>query len=217
MINKVHCADCLEFMKQIPDNSIDLVITDPPYWDGVGYGRNNKEIVNNEDESINYLIIPELYKKLKDNTNMYIFTNWKFMDKIRGFIEDKTNFTVRMVLIIYKNNIGMGYGFRNQYEVCIVAEKWKPKYRLNDFSNVIKMEHIEHSEFSHPHEKWLEMLKKMITHSIDDGIILDCFAGSWSTLVAAKQLHKNYIGIELDEKYTKLCNKRLNHTTTSLF
>jgi DNA modification methylase len=79
-LNKIHNVDCLEFVKTIDDGSIDLVVTDPPY--GTGYGRMDKEIANNEDESINYKIIPELYRVLKDGGTMYLFTNWKFAGKL---------------------------------------------------------------------------------------------------------------------------------------
>ena len=52
--NNVFHADCFDLIKVVPDKSLDLVIVDPPYGDNVGYGRNGKEILNNEDESINY-------------------------------------------------------------------------------------------------------------------------------------------------------------------
>lgn len=64
-INKLHEGDCLEILKTIPNESIDMILTDPPYGDGIGYGRMGKEIANNEDESINYKVIPILYEKLK--------------------------------------------------------------------------------------------------------------------------------------------------------
>jgi len=65
-INKVHQGDCLELLKQIPDNSVHLVVTDPPYGDGFGYGRLDKEIENNEDETINYKVLPILYSKIRE-------------------------------------------------------------------------------------------------------------------------------------------------------
>lgn len=146
-----------------------------------------------------------------------MFTNWKFVNLIRDFIEKDTQFTIRMMIIIVKNNIWMGYWFRNQYEICLVCEKWKPKYRLNNFSNVMKMEHIEHDINTHPHQKWLEIIKKMIAHSMDNWVVLDCFTGSGSVCVASKELKKDFIWIELDPKYVDIANKRLATTTTSLF
>lgn len=71
-LNKVYNMDCLEFMKTLPDNCIDLVLTDPPYGDGTAYGRTKKEILNNEDVSINYKFLEAVFPKMKNNTNIYI-------------------------------------------------------------------------------------------------------------------------------------------------
>lgn len=218
LINKIVNGDCLEVLSKIPDNSVDCVITDPPYGDGVGYGRMNKEIANNEDESINYKVIPILYEKLKEGGVCYLFTNWKFSNKIQTFVQEKTKFNIRMQIVIVKNNIGMGYGFRNQYELCLVFEKGKAKYNRNDVSNVLKMQHIHHDKDSHPHEKGIELLKTLITHSTQEGeLILDCFAGSGSTCVACKETNRNFIGIELSEDYAKLAQSRVDAVGQSLF
>lgn len=82
--------------------AFDLIVTDPPYGDGIGYGRNGKTILNNEDESINYKILPLLYKALKPDKSCYVFTNWKFEHKLRNFIEKETDFNIRMLICIVK-------------------------------------------------------------------------------------------------------------------
>ena len=217
-LNKIYCEDCLEGMEKLPDNSIDLIITDPPYGDNIGYGRSNKEILNNEDETINYKMLDICYLKLKNDSNLYLFTNWKFVEKIRKYIIDKTNFTIRMMLVIVKNNFGMGYGFRNQYELCLVLEKGKVSYNLNNFSNVIFMEHINHNGNTHPHQKGIEIIKKMLKHSSkENDIVLDCFMGSGTTAVACKELERNFIGFELSEEYCQIANKRLSQSNLNSF
>ena len=85
--NKIYQIDCLELIKSIPDESLDVVITDPPYGDGIGYGRNDKTILNNEDETINYRFLEVIYPKLKQNKTCYLFSNWKFEKNLRNFIE----------------------------------------------------------------------------------------------------------------------------------
>lgn len=73
-LNKIYNEDCLEIMKRMEDKSVDLVLTDPPYGDGVAYGRMGKTIENNEDESINYKIIPDAFRILKDGGGyVYIY------------------------------------------------------------------------------------------------------------------------------------------------
>jgi len=198
-INEIYNKDCLVGLQQIKPNSIDLIITDAPYGDGVGYGRKNKEIANNEDITINFKVLPLLYEVLKEDSSCYYFTNWKFSSQLQHFIVNRTQFNIRMQLIIVKNNIGMGYGFRNQYEICLVLEKGKPKYNLNDFSNVLSMENIIHDDNTHPHMKGFEIIRKMVRHSSMEGdVVLDCFAGSGTTLIASKELNRNYIGFEID-------------------
>lgn len=189
----------------------DLIVTDPPYGDNISYGRCGKTILNNEDETINYKILPLLYDVLKPDKSCYIFTNWKFEHKLRNFIENETKFNIRMLICIVKNNFGLGYGFRNQSEYCLVLEKGNPKYNLNDFSNVLKMQHIQHDNETHPHQKGLYLIEKIIQHSSNiDDLILDCFSGSGTTAVACHNQKRNFICIEKDKKYFTASVERLN-------
>ena len=209
-LNTVICGDCLEVMRGMEDNSVDLILTDPPYGDGVAYGRNGKTIQNNEDESINYKVILILYNKLKNNKPCYIFTNWKFYPLLCDFIKNKTLFNIRMMIVIVKNNFGMGYGFRNQHELCIVLEKGNVKYNTKNFSNVQNMQHIQHDILAHPHEKGLSLIGKILLHSSNkNDIVLDPFLGSGTTAVACKELGRNYIGIEISPEYCAIAEKRL--------
>lgn len=218
MTQQIINGDCLVEIDKIPDSSIDMVLTDPPYGDGIGYGRFNKEIANNEDESINYKILPKIYEKMREGGVCYLFTNWKFSPLLQEFLGEKTLFNIRMQLVIVKNNFGMGYGFRNQYELCLVLEKGKVKYNRADVSNVLNMQYVAHKEDSHPHQKGVELLKMLISHSTKEGdTVLDCFLGSGSTLVACKQMNRNGIGIELDKKWCDLAQTRLDKSTDSLF
>lgn len=215
--NKIIQGDCLEILKKLPPESVDLIVTDPPYGDGCGYGRHDKTIQNNEDETINYKVLPLLYRVLKQDKTCYLFTNWKFENKIREFIETNTDFNVRMLLCIVKNNIGLGYGFRNQTEYCLVLEKGNPKYNLNDFSNVQRMQHINHDAETHPHQNGVYLIEKMIRHSSDEGdLVLDCFSGSGTTAVACHNLKRRFICIEIDPDCYKASVERLNNAQAQL-
>lgn len=189
----------------------DLIVTDPPYGDNISYGRCGKTILNNEDESINYKILPLLYNVLKPDKSCYIFTNWKFEHKLRHFIENETKFNIRMLICIVKNNFGLGYGFRNQSEYCLVLEKGSPKYNLNNFSNVLKMQHVQHDSETHPHQKGLYLIEKIIQHSSKPGeLILDCFSGSGTTAIACHNQKRNFVCIEKDKKYFSASVERLD-------
>lgn len=143
---------------------------------------------------------------------MYIFTNWKFAGKIQNFIETQTGFSIRTMIVIVKNNIGMGYGFRNQHELCWVCEKGKVKYENADFSNVQNMQHIQHDIESHPHQKGIVLIEKMIKHLSKEGdIIFDPFLGSGTTALASEMLGRKWIGCEISKKYCDIAQERIDN------
>jgi len=84
--NKIIHADCIEYMRTLPNNCVDLIITDPPYGDNVAYGWNNKTIRNNENPLINCSALVEMYRVLKRNRSLYLFTNWKHYPFLTEFI-----------------------------------------------------------------------------------------------------------------------------------
>lgn len=210
-LNKIYLIDCLEGIKKLDAESVDLVITDPPYGDNSGYGRNDKEIANNEHPLLNCSVIFELQRILKPNSAVYNFTNWKHYPFLTEFILRYTNFKIRQLIVLDKNRFGLGYGFRNKHEFLLVLEKGDPKYNFNDFANVQQFKVIEHNEETHPHEKPEDLIRKIIQHSSKEGdLIFDPFVGSGTIMVASKQLNRNFIGFEIDENYVKMANTRLS-------
>ncbi len=209
-INKVYKDDCFNIIAKMPNDYLDLVIVDPPYGDGIGYGRNGKEILNNEDETINYRFLDAILPKMKQDTSLYLFSNHKFCFQIKEYAI-ANGYNYRMLCVLVKNNIGMGYGFRNQYEVCLVLEKGKAKYNCKDVSNVWKMKHIQHDDNSHPHQKDYDIIRKIILHSSNEGdLIFDGFMGSFSTAIACHKEKRNFLGAELDAKWHALGQRKLD-------
>jgi len=168
-INKIILGDCIDILKEMPNNCVNLVITDPPYGDNVGYGWNNKKIKNNQNPLINCSALVECYRVLKRNTSLYLFTNWKHYPFLTEFILRYTKFKIRHLVIWKKHNFGLGWAFRHQYEMILILEKGKPKYNLTDFSDVQTCSHINHNKENHPHEKPIDLLMKMIKHSSKEG------------------------------------------------
>jgi len=200
--NKIYQGDCLKIMPNIESNSIDLIITDPPYGDNVAYGFNNKTIQNNENPLINCNALVEMYRILKRNSSLYVFTNWKHYPFLTEFIIRYTKFKIRHLVVWEKHNFGLGWAFRHQYELILVLEKGKPKYNLKNFSDVQTASHINHNKMNHPHQKPIDLLSKIILHSSKEGdLILDPFAGSGSTCKACNKLNRKWIGIELDGRW----------------
>lgn len=210
--NIIYNEDCIKGLKEIPNNSIDCIITDPPYGDNSAYGRDNKQIEGNENPLLNCDVLFKFYHILKKGGTVYNFTNWKHYPFLANFIQQYTQFKIRMLLVICKNNIGMGYGFRNQYELCLVLEKGDCNYKLNNFSNLVNMDNINHNDSTHPHQKGINMLIRMIEHSTNKGdLILDPFIGSGSTAIACIKTGRKFIGFEIDEKWFNIANKKVEH------
>lgn len=208
--NKIIQGDCINYLRKLPNNCIDLLITDPPYGDDVAYGWNNKVIRNNKNPLINCLALAEFYRILKKNSSVYIFTNWKHYPFLTEFILRYTKFKIRHVVVWKKHNFGLGWAFRHQYELILIIEKGKPKYNLTNFSDVQTCSHINHNKNNHPHQKPVDLIIKMLEHSSKEGdLILDPFCGSGSICVACQQTGRKWIGVELDEEYVRVARGRV--------
>ena len=208
--NRIIQGDCIEIIRKFKSNSVDLIITDPPYGDNVAYGLNNKSIKNNENPLINCQALFGFYRILKKNSSVYLFTNWKHYPFLTEFILRYTKFKIRHLVVWKKHNFGLGWAFRHQYELILILEKGKPKYKLTDFSDVQTCSHINHNKENHPHQKPVDLIIKMILHSSKEGdLILDPFCGSGSVCVACQKTKRDFIGIELDKKWCRVARKRV--------
>ena len=208
--NKVIHGDCIQILRTFPKNCIDLIITDPPYGDGTAYGITNKTIINNETPLINCYALIEFYRVLKKNSSAYLFTNWKHYPFLTEFILRYTAFKIKHLIVWKKHGFGLGWAFRHQYEMILVLEKGKPKYNLRNFADVQNATHINHNLQTHPHEKPIDLIIKMIEHSSKEGdLILDPFCGSGSVCIACQQTKRKWIGIELDKKWVEMAKIRI--------
>jgi len=212
MLNKVIQGDCLEVMKNIPDKSIDLVLTDPPY--GMEFRSNHRKEKYEKIENDNNLIwledfLKESYRVLKDNTHIYIYCSFHNIDIFKQ--EVSKLFEVKNILVWVKNNTGMGDlegDYAPQYEFCIYARKGNKKLNRGRDSNILYFDKT--GNINHPTEKPVSLMGFLIKKSTDENdTVLDCFLGSGTTAVACKQLKRNFIGIEINEKYCEIARQRL--------
>ena len=210
--NKVICGDCLEVMKGIPDNSVDLVLTDPPY--GIGYSRhieNPKHDKLKNDSNLLWLkdFLINVRRILKDNGSIYCFCSWHNVDIFKQEIEKK--FCIRNMLIWSKGGMGMGdldttYGCT--YELCFYANQ-SPQI-LNGDRDKDVLSYKRSGNLCHPTQKPENLFKFLISKSSkENDLILDPFLGSGTTAVAAKQLGRRFIGIEISPEYCKIAEQRL--------
>jgi len=218
IINKVHCADCLEFMKEMPDESVDLIITDPPY--GVDYdgGSNNhrEKLIGDKDTSLYIKIIPELYRiTRKGGGGIYLFYTSSLSHLILPHL-DKMNY---QILIWYKKHFSfnMGAKFKNSYEPILYLKKPPFKFRGGNNQKDVFVYSKNSVNLFHPTQKPLSLIENLVFLSSDENdIVFDPFLGSGTTAVAAKLLKRNFIGIEISPEYCEIARKRIQVQTMPL-
>jgi DNA modification methylase len=195
-INKVICGDCLEVMKGIPDGAVDLVVTDPPYGVNLKYG-------NYDDSEENWYslfgaLIPECCR----------IAQMSFVQscQIKRLPWIYTNHPPEWLIAWHKGSPGtQGHVGFNDWEPILVYGKRKGVCMHDHF-------HATSDPFNngHPCPKPVKWGRWLVSRGCQDGdIVLDPFAGSGTTLVAAKQLGRKYIGIEINPDYCKIAEDRL--------
>lgn len=226
----IHNIDCYEFMKTMPDNSVDLIFTDPPY-NIAKYSTGNiylpgREELNNdiakwdEIEFCPQELVYDFKRILKPHGNIFAFTSYnligkwheafdKEFDTFQFFIWHKTNPTPK----IFKN------GFLNSCEMLVCM--WNKGHNWN-FSNQKEMHNFFESPIcmrperlqnpKHPAQKPIKLLKHIIQIASNEGdIVFDPFMGTGSTGVAALQLGRKFGVCEIDPVYFEAAKQRIKN------
>jgi DNA modification methylase len=210
--HRVLCGDSTKLLAQVPDASVDQVLTDPPYGADLLIGREqlgHRTVAN--DEGLGWLptIVDHCWRILKPQSICVLFGQWRtFCDFSRQFQEK--GFRLRTVGVWDKKNAGLGDGLAEAYEQIHVYYKGEPK--ASRFTGNV----FEYSRLSgrpeHPTEKPLELIRELMT--LHDGEqILDPFLGSGTTLIAAQQLDRVCYGIEIEPRYVDVAVKRWENLT----
>jgi len=262
-VNKIYNADCLEVLKNIDTESVDLVVTDCPYklisggvrtliMDENGnvinkdytkaspsgcLARGRKTIYLGENKTIEEWIekngnipyavsngkmfefneikfeewLPEIYRVLKKGTHCYIMINGRNLKELQQKAED-AGFAYQNLLIWDKGNSTPNRYYLNATEFVLFLSK-RPAKNINNMgtSNILRIRNIIGNK-KHPTEKPIPLLDVMIKNSSQKGdIVLDPFCGVGSTCMAAKNLERKYIGIEIDPKYHAIAQDRINN------
>lgn len=215
----LRCGDCLEVMKNIPDNSIDLIVTDPPYL--IKYKTNRRknkehdfcsEILNDDNYDLISNYIKECFRILKNDTAMYMFCNCDRVDYFKQELE-KTGFNIKNMIIWVKNNHTAGdlkAQFGKQYEIIFLVNKGRSLFNGKRITDVWYFDKVSGNKQVHQNQKPLDLLEQCILkHSKENDIVFDGFMGSGSTGVACKELNRSFIGIELDETYFNIAKNRI--------
>ena len=227
-------GDCFNYLSQIPDNSIDLILTDPPYniaqystgnIDLPGRSALNNDLAEWDLKPINPFDLLEDFKRIiKPDGNIFVFTSYNLIgkwheafdsefDTFQFFVWHKTNPAPK----IFKN------GFLNSCEM--IACMWNKGHKWN-FSNQRDMHNFFESPIcmrperlsdpKHPAQKPVKLLEHIISiASNENDIVFDPFMGVGSTGVAALKTNRKFIGIEIEQDYFRAAETRLNDTIAS--
>ena len=210
---QLHNGDCLELMKNIPDGSVDLVLTDPPY--GVDFQSHRRKEVYakiKNDKSLEWLdsYFKECSRILKDNTAIYCFCSWHNIDIFKQCFEKY--FKSKNVIVWVKNNHGSGdlkASYAPKHEFILYGNKGRRTFYGKRKEDVIFANKTKNK--NHPTEKPVDLLEQFINNSTEkNAIVFDGFMGSGSTGVACVNTNRNFIGIELDKGYFDIAEKRIN-------
>jgi len=259
---KLYNDDCLNILKNIPDESIDLIVTDCPYHIVSGgcttgtYGNGNgifqketggilsKRVVGknkqgyilegtkhialfgilNDNDATTYTKqgklfkhndikfsewLPELYRVIKPSTHIYIYINARNLKELQIEAE-KVGFIFQQLIVWKKNNATPNRYYLNNAEFILMMRKGNAK-NINNMGtkNILEVKNIIGKKI-HPTEKPVELNEILISNSSNEGdLVLDPFMGSGSSGVACKKLNRDFIGIEIDEKYFNIAKERI--------
>lgn len=222
---KLKHGDSLEFIKGLDDNSVDAVITDPPYniskenrfksmgRSGIDFGEWDKGFnLNNWIE----LVAP----KVKKGGNVVIFNAWRNLGEIADTLESN-GFEVKDMIRWEKSNPmprNRDRRFIVDYEVAVWAVKKGSKWTFNRVNETYDRPLItsgltpksEKEGKGHPTQKPVAVMEWLIEHLTNENdVVFDPFMGSGSTGVACKNLNRSFIGYELEEEYFSISKKRI--------
>lgn len=228
----IYHGDCLRLMDQIVSESVDVVFTDPPYSSGArnagmlrarGSMRRNAEADDSWIGGDNLtahgfamlvrLIGVETLRVTRRDGHFFSFIDWRQSPVLQGAIE-ASGWSPRALLVWDKIHYGMGNGFRQQCEFILHASKGTGDNFLRHDLGTVFRDKRQPDSLGHPTVKPAAVVELCL--SAVPGDVLDPFCGSGTTLVAAKNLGRRAIGIEIEERYCEIAAERCRQEVLDL-
>ena len=212
--NKIIKGNCLDLLKDLKDNSIDLLITDPPY--SIGTTSNGVKAIwsdNNLIQPFFELYFTEIQRVLKNGAEFYINTDWRTYPFLFPIIAQKMNVKNCIVWDYEWIKAGSHYRFSHEFIIYGINGNNKRKFDAGkrDVWRIPPINFTSKDKF-HQAEKPIRLIKEMILNSSNEGdIILDTFVGSGSTAVACYETKRKFIGFEIDDDTFKVAIKRVKN------
>ena len=205
-INEILQGDCTRVLRHLPDAYVDLIVTDPPY--GVRYqDRLGRTVANDDDPSRILGAFTDLYRVLKSDSLCISFYGWGLVD---DFFRAWRTAGFRPVghIVWVKEYASRERFLRYRHEQAFLLAKGRPPLPRKPLDDIQPWVYSGNTD--HPTQKAVRILTPLIEAFTERGqIVLDPFAGSGSTLVAAAMKGRRYLGIELEQKYCDSVRERL--------
>ena len=238
-INKIHHGDCLELMKDIKDNSVDMILCDLPYgttackWDIIipfdNLWKQYKRII--KDNGVIILTASQPFTSILVNSNIKMFKyEWiwekekpsnfaiakfqplKYHENILCFAKGKSTYNPIMTKGNKNHSVGKGIRRKENQSNANIKKVITRMDGLKFPKSIIRIN--RESKPIHPTQKPLELFEYFIkTYTTEGDLILDNCIGSGTTAVACKRTNRNFIGIEKEQKYVDIAIKRLSQKT----
>jgi len=225
MRNRIIQGDCLELMNDIPDDAVDLILCDPPYL--MRYKTNRRKnkshrfctpITNDNNPEFVSELIKQCCRVLKLNCAMYMFCNTAQVDFFKRELEKQ--FRIRNLIVRIKNNHTAGdleAAFGRRYEFIFLVNKGRAPFRGKRLTDVWGADADERKALNrdnrpslHQNQKPIPLLKRCImSHSEAGDLVLDPVCGSGSALIAAAELGRDFIGIEIEADFAEQAKQYL--------
>lgn len=232
---KIICGDAIEEMKKIPDKSVKLIVTDPPYNLSKNYGISQDNLDFEDYLNFSRKWINEAVRVLTDDGSIYIFMGMRYISYIFIILEQefKLNFN-SWITWFYTQGIGKTRGFSPRHDDILFFTKDKKNFTFNLDSvrvpqkfyrsvnnmrganpgNVWEFSHTHYcnkNRKNHPTQKPEALFERIIlVSSNENDLILDPFAGSGTSLRVCQQINRKCIGIEINPDYVEMIQKRLS-------
>ena len=206
-VNEILHGDCVEAMHKMPANSVDFILTDPPYL--VNYrDRDGRTIQNDSDASWLKPAMAEAYRVLKQDRMAIMFYGWTKVDAFFGAWKS-AGFQPVGHLVFHKMYSSKSRFLRYQHEQAFLLAKGRPPLPKQPLGDVMDMPYSGNK--LHPTQKPVAALAPLVrSFSLPGDLVLDPFAGSGSSCAAALLTDRKYLGIEMDEAYFQQATSRMD-------
>ncbi|MBV8929735.1 MAG: site-specific DNA-methyltransferase [Mycobacteriaceae bacterium] len=216
----IRVADCIAFLRGLPDSSVDVIVTDPAY-SGMnqhmrfGHGRivghygkpgNGRWFAEFSDDPETYrTFLRECRRVLRDERHVYIMFDSFSLLSLGALVREF--FDVKCVIVWDKVHLGMGHYFRRRHEHIVFATKGRRKLSRRDLQDVWAIPRLRRAAY--PTQKPVELFERMLAGSIEPGfVVCDPFCGSGSSAIAALRNGCSFVGADIAPRAVELALTR---------